>query len=160
MLEFMLSRLVMSICALLVLLALAPICVQPPSGISDRPYASLNDLGSRFEEVASAPGEATLAIEMGDYLEEGDLLFLYPSAISLVVHDGQSICPLPVEFQITVDHGDEKHLLDKAVLDQRSRICLSKHRSEDGMALEAHIENLVATSATFSPNTSTSARVL
>jgi hypothetical protein len=160
MLEFMLSRLVMSICALLVLLVLAPVCVQLPSGITGQPDASLEELESRFEEVAAAPGEATLVVEMGDYLGEGDLLFLYPSAISLVGNDGQSSCSLPGEFQITTEHGDEKHQLDKAVLDQRSCLHLSKHRSEDGMALEAHIENLAATSATLSPNTSTSSRVL
>jgi hypothetical protein len=160
MLELMLSRLVMSICAMLVLLALAPLCVQLPSGIAGQPDATLDELESRFEEVAAAPGEATLAIEMGDYLEEGDLLLLYPSALSLVGNDGQSIRPLPGEFRITMAHGDEEHVLDKAVLDQHSSLYLSKHRSADGMTLEAHIENLAATSATFSPNTSTSARVL
>jgi hypothetical protein len=160
MLEFMLSRLVMSICALLVLLALAPICVHPPSGTADPPHALLNDLESRFEEVAAAPGEANLVILMADYLEEGDLLLLYPSAISLVENNGQTSCPLPAEFKITTDNGDEEHQLDKAILDQRSYLRLSKLRSEDGMALEAHIENLVATSATLSPKTSTSARVL
>ena len=160
MFELMLSRLVMSICALLVLLTLAPICVQLPSGIAGQSIDSLDELESRFEEVAAAPGEAKLAIEMGDYLEEGDLLFLYPSAISLVRNDGQSSHPLPGEFRITVAHDDDEQLLDKAVLDQYSDLYLSKHRSADGMTLEAHIENLAATSATVSPNTSTSARVL
>ena len=160
MLEFMLSRLVMSICAMLVLLALAPACLQPPSEIVDRPEASIDELESRFDEVVAAPGEATLVIEMGDYLEEGDLLFIYPMAISLVGNDGQSSRPLPEEYRITMVHGDEEQLLDSAVLDQHSSLHLYKHRSADGMTLEAHIENLAVTSATFSPNTSTSARVL
>jgi hypothetical protein len=160
MLEFMFSRLVMSICALLVLLALAPLCVHPPSETANPPDALLYELESRFEEVVAAPGEATLVVEMGDYLEEGELLFLYPSAISLVGDEGQSSFSLPGEFQIITERGDKEHQLDKAVLDQRSCLHLSKHRSEDGMVLEAHIENLAATSATLSPNTSTSARVL
>ena len=160
MLEFMLSRLVMSICALMVLFAIAPVCVQLPSEVAGRSDASLDELGSRFEEVAAAPGDATLAIEMSDYLEEGDLLFLYPSAISWVGNDGQSSRPLPGEFRITMAHGDEERLLEKAVLGRHSVLYLSTQRSAYGITLEAHIENLAATSATFPPNTSTSARVL
>ena len=162
MLEFMLSRLTMSICAIIVLLTLAPWAYSlPQAGEVVNSLDSLEELASRFDEVATAPGEAKLELAVRDYLQqEGDRFILRQNSLWFVNKEIQNARPIPEGFRIYVSSGIAEVEVEEAQLEWASMLSLSKHLARNQVIMEVHIENLEATSETFSPNLSTSSMLL
>jgi hypothetical protein len=162
MIEFMLSRLTMSICAILVLLTLAPVICTLPGPMEDSVLrSSLDQLASRFKEVANAPGKARLELSMSDYLErEGMHIILRPEGLWLVDNEVQEVQPLPEGFLIFVCCDGVDVRTEQAQLNWATTLTLSKSIASDDVFLEAHIENLEATSETASANLSMSFSLL
>jgi hypothetical protein len=162
MIEFMLSRLTMSICAILVLLTLAPAIWTLPWPMADLvSRSSLDQLASRFQEVANAPGQARLELSMSDYLErEGMHLILRPGGLWLIDNEVQEVQPLPEGFLIFIRCDGAEVRTEHAQLNWATTLTLSKSIASDDVILEAHIENLEATSETASANLSMSFSLL
>jgi hypothetical protein len=122
---------------------------------------SLDQLASRFQEVANAPGEARLELSMSDYLgQEGEHLILRPGGLWLVDSEVLEVRPLPEGFLIFVRYNGAEIRADQAELNWASTLTLSKSIASDDVFLEAHIENLEATSETASANLSMSFSLL
>jgi len=162
MLEFMLSRLTMSVCAIIVLLTLAPVVCSIPWSTEGTPSrTALEELALRFQEVAIAPGDARLMIALSDYLdEEGEYLVLRQGSLWLMSGAVQEARPLPEGFQIYVPSYSGEIKVEQARLEWASTLTLSKSVIRDMPILEAHIENLEATSETFSAKPFTSSSLL
>ena len=162
MLEFLLSRLTMTLCGVIVLLALAPMASSLPLGEdSDIAFDSLRELASRFDEVASCPGEIKLELKVCEYLHDGgDHFTLFKQSLWLESKRGYLAISLATAFRIYLDSARSSIEIEKGELSWGSVITLCKHPVGDGALFEAHIENLEATSDTLSPNRSTSSMVL
>jgi hypothetical protein len=162
MLEFMLSRLTMSLCAVIILLTLAPIVYslsQGEEGLNS--YDSLEELGLRFDELATSPGEVKLELFIKDYLQlESDYFILRQSSLWFVSVDGRSARSIPDGLRIFMVSGSSNIEVGEARLGWSSIVTLSKRSNQFGVNIEVYIENLDATSITLEANISTSSRLL
>jgi hypothetical protein len=162
MIEFVLSRLSMSLCALVVIVTIAPvICSLPWSTEAPNSHDSLEHLVSRFQEVENAPGEVSLRAMLDDYpLREGEHFILRQGSLCLVGPDLQEARSIPEGFEIYVGRYGAEVRVEQVQLDHSSMMTLSKENTEQGTSLKAYIENLEATSETLSLNLSTSSMLL
>jgi hypothetical protein len=162
MMEFILSRLTMSICALILMLTLAPVlCGLPWSAEPSTSSDTLDRLASVFREVENAPGEALVKLELSDYpIQEEERLLLRKGSIWLIGQGHEEARSVPQGYQILLRQGSGETVVEQAWLDGNALLTLSKTISGEGESLEAHIENFEATSDTRSANPSTSSMVL
>jgi hypothetical protein len=162
MLEFLFSRLTMSLCAIMVLFALAPLaCSSFISDHGNSPEDALKQLASRFDEVAYSSGEVRLELHVSDYLREGiDYFLLRGQSLWLEGEETCLDCHLPYPFRIYLDSGGSEVELEEARLSRGSTLTLWRNLAGVGAVLEAHIENFDAISDTLSPNISASSKSL
>ncbi len=161
MLEFLLSRSVMSLCAVIVLLTVAPLAVTIHQYGGNVPGNSLEELASRFEDIAILPGEARIRIEVRDYLgSESNHFVLYQRSIWLVGPQGRFAHSIPFDCRLFLTSLLYQKEVTEADLDWNSVMTLNKWSDRNGTRIEAHIENFEATSLTFMANLSTSSKVL
>jgi hypothetical protein len=162
MLEFMLSRLTMSLCAVIILLTLAPMVYSLPQGEDGlNSFDSLEELGSRFDEMATSPGEVKLELSIKDYLQsESDYFILCQQSLWFVNVDGRSVRSIPDGLRIFMVSGSSNMEVGEARLGWSSIVVLSKRSNLFGVNMEVYIENLDATSNTLAANISTSSRLL
>lgn len=162
MMEFMLSRLTLSLCAAIVLITLAPLMCSFYLGENDQSSCdSLEALVSRFDELSSSHGEVKLELAIQDYLnDEGDNFILHKRTLTLISSEGSTARPIQESIRIYVSTGSLEVEVEEAKLGWTSKMTLIKGPSQSGAIVEAHIENLEATSVTLAANMSTSSKVL
>jgi hypothetical protein len=162
MIEFMLSRLTMSLCAVIIILTLAPLMYSLPLDENDEgSCSSLEVLVSRFDELSSTPGESKLELTIRDYLmDEDDNFILRKQSLMLICEEGCSVRPFQEGIRIFLASDTSEVEVEEAKLGWASIMVLSKIPTQYGAILEAHIENLEATSDTLAANMSTSSKLL
>jgi len=161
-LEFVLSRVTLSICATMLILCLAPWFVGSMEGADDDlEKSSFQELALIFTGATTSPHRLHLEVRISDYLSaEGSFIHLEKGSIWLVRGTERMAQEVPSQFMLFMLKSGIVQEVQSADLTGMSKLTIVREEIDGRPQAFVYIENLDATSCTASAKRSTSSSLL